>query len=474
MIQNVIYKEWLPDSPELGVDSMLVALNVVPLDDGSYGPFKPQTLSGAGATLPGLASPSAGLHVTGQTSGFEYLYAASEDYYISQNFGAFSARGATTAGSVLMFAQFDDLVIAARDNALVPQKHTIGSSANFSDLSASTIPSAKAIGVVNRFLVLGNLIDGGISRRGTLRWSSIDDPTDFPTPNSQTAIARQAGEQDLNFAFGEVKAIHGGDQYAIILQRNCVVRMTYVGPPVVFQFDTIDNTKGGYFQRGSIRVGNIVYFVTDIGLCRTDGVSVERIGFGKVDRYFWKAQLFQYDSVVQLAYEPATGLIYIGYQTVSLSRMIGAMIVFNPLTGKYTLVNDAASLILTPVAKFADSGRLIGFNASNISTRFNGTPGTAVIATSDGEFNPGGRSFVSGIKPRIQSSGSAPTVTVRVGSRNNLNDDPTYTAAITANSRTGFADCRQDAQYHRAEITIVGDFENTTGFEFKAVQSGAA
>jgi len=105
---------------------------------------------------------------------------------------------------------------------------------------------------------------------------------------------------------------------------------------------------------------------------------------------------------------------------------------------------------------------------------FTGTPGTALLTTGDVELNTAGRAFVAGVKPHVESTGTAPTVTVRIGSRNDLASVPTYTATTTPTTRTGFADFRVDAKYHRAEVQIVGNFRKATGLEFKAGPSGSA
>jgi hypothetical protein len=105
---------------------------------------------------------------------------------------------------------------------------------------------------------------------------------------------------------------------------------------------------------------------------------------------------------------------------------------------------------------------------------FTGTPGTALITTGDIEINPGGRGFVSGVKPNVESSATAPAVTVRIGGRDSLATTTAYTATTTPTTRTGFADCRVNAKYHRAEVQIVGNFDKATGVEFKAKPAGKA
>jgi hypothetical protein len=55
-----------------------------------------------------------------------------------------------------------------------------------------------------------------------------------------------------------------------------------------------------------------------------------------------------------------------------------------------------------------------------------------------------------------------------------LNGLPSYSTEATANSRTGFANMRSDAKYHRIRETITGNFKKATGLEFNANPSGRA
>lgn len=470
-VTSISFGEWLPDQSDLNRGGLITAKNVLSIDDG-FAPFKP--LDNSLFTVPALVEGAAFAFYN--STGYVYAHSPGAGTIYSSIDGlAFTARSASTLIGHAGFAQFDDLMLISFTQH-VPFVHTIGSASNVSPLSAITLPKAGAIGVVNRFAVIGNLNDGTF-RGSSLRWSAIDDPANWPVANSATAIATQAGEQDLNSAFGNVNAIHGGDQYAIILQRNAVVRMTYVGPPVVFQFDTIDKTLGSRGPRTSIRVGNIVYFISDNGICRTDGVTVERIGKGKVDRYFLSTYKEPDEWVANCGYDPTTGLVYFGYSTSSGSFDIDRIIIFNPATNQFTFANQDMETFVTPIP---DGGvnsipYLLGFGnqSSSILGMFQGTPGSAILESSDFETNPGGRGFISGVKPNVESSGTPPTIGVRIGYRDDLGTSPTYTATTAATTSTGFADFRVDAKYTRAEVNIVGNFDKVSGFVANAGPSSS-
>jgi hypothetical protein len=363
--------------------------------------------------------------------------------------------------------------------------HTAGAASNFATLaSTGTAPAAEAIGIVGQFVVLGNLGTAGATQRpNVVQWSGIDQPRSWPTPNSATAIAQQSGEQEFASIYGEVMAIHGGDQFAIVPQKSAVTRMTYVGPPVVFQFDYIERSQGSFFKNFSIMVGGMVYFVSAMGFCRSNGVTVERIGAGKVDRFFWDNVDTTKTSLFSCAYDQVNELIYFAYpSSASGSLTSDKLLIFNPKTSQWTHANQIVDELITSgnyvrsppvgILAFSTSG------ANSVVGIFEGTAGSAILETGDFELAEGGRGYIDGIKPHVESSGTAPALGVRIGIRNDLGTAPTYTTTAGPHSRTGFANFRDkgvtDGKYARVEVNITGNFKKATGFELDADPSGQA
>jgi hypothetical protein len=77
---------------------------------------------------------------------------------------------------------------------------------------------------------------------------------------------------------------------------------------------------------------------------------------------------------------------------------------------------------------------------------------------------------MQGIKPLVDVTLNA--VTVAIGTRNDRSSSVSYTSETTANSRSGFANFRSEARYHRARLTITGTFNAAQGLEYEAVPSG--
>lgn len=456
------FGEWTPDQPDLG-GSLTEANNVIP-DVGFYRPFKPLAVVASGHY--DLVGAARGLYYavdsTGATTG--KFYAGTDTVLYMEVLQEFAARSGALSSSLLydwQFAQYKDYVFAC--NYENTQYHTFGSGSNF---VASAGPAAGVVGVIGDFVIVGDLNEA-TNRRHAIRWAAIGDPTDWPTPNTADATAKQAGEEELNAGFGTVQAIVGGDQYGLIFQEHGITRMTYAGPPLVFQFDEIERARGAWAKYSVVKTGQFVYFIAYDGFYVTDGVTTKNIGLGKVDTTFLAA--FGAGDHARGFYDARRKCVVWSFPAVG-SSTADRMYYYHIPTERWTRATETMRVIDTSSigAEFGP----YAFNSSNIVCGFTGTPGTATIATGDVEINPGGRALCTGIKPNVESSGTPPTVTVRVGARNDLNATPTYTSATSITTRTGFADVRVDAKYHRAEVSIVGAFTKATGIEALADESG--
>jgi hypothetical protein len=481
--QGILFKEWLPDQPELGNPGLVVANNVLP-DDGAYAPFYPLTPVTPGSfTLPGIPCGGFVAELQFPTSPAYIYYAATSSniYMANASSGTFNSRssGFSTASPIndCSFAQYGELVYAARGIDGV-QVQTAGSASNFTTVPGLTgTRDARYLFVIGQFLVAANL-GSATTRSATLQWSGVDATSSFPTPNSETAIAMQSGEESLNLSDGPIVGGYGGDQYGIVVQTGAITRMTYVGPPVVFQFDRIEGAKGSSRKYGSAASGNLVYMSCADGFAKTDGVSVVPIGVGKVDKTFASTAA---DDIGQGA-TTAGAMLDCAFDHVNKNMLwsfaVGATVNANKLyvysteEDRWSSCDQVMRTFIEPSPAIKHHG-LYAFNSSNVLCRFAGTAGAATIETGEYAWNEPGRTYLDGIKANVESSGTAPSMTVRVGSRNDLNSAVSYTAATSANSATGVANFRVDAKYHRAEITITGNFDKATGLVASGKASGS-
>lgn len=93
---------------------------------------------------------------------------------------------------------------------------------------------------------------------------------------------------------------------------------------------------------------------------------------------------------------------------------------------------------------------------------------TACIATGANELNPGGRAFVSAIKPLVNGG----TLSVQAGYKSAVTDSITWTDAASVNSRTGAANFRAEGRYLAARVEVSGGFNTILGAEVEFTPSG--
>ena len=107
-----------------------------------------------------------------------------------------------------------------------------------------------------------------------MQWSDINDPTDWTA-----GAASQSDYQELPDG-GDITGITGGE-FGIVFLEKAIVRMSYIGSPLFFQFDTISRNVG-CVEGGSIaQYGGVTYFLSDDGFYSCNGQQVVGIGSEK-------------------------------------------------------------------------------------------------------------------------------------------------------------------------------------------------
>jgi len=277
---------------------------------------------------------------------------------------------------------------------------------------------------------------------------------------------------------GPIIGIAQGDQWGLIIHVNGLERVQYVGGDTVFQFDNIYRGPSALSPQSWAKVGGRIYTCSGDGFIMTDGVSVKRIGDARVDRWFqtnWNAGNPQIFAGV----DPQRKIIYWSFPLIGTGNIPNAWIAYNYIEDKWTHGTDGIACFV----RAADNWEYVpGYGMEAFSSAaapqgggyggtLSGTPGVSVLRTAEIELNPGGRALFQGFRPQIAGlPGGA--VTVRIGSRARLGDQITYTPILQLNGQTNFADALVDANYHRAEITLNGNFNQAIGGEFKAEPSG--
>lgn len=271
--QRITFTEWTPDLAGVA-ENLSIAQNVVPSALG-YNPF-PLAVDYSAAASENLNNVFAGkfsstttVFAGGTTKLFKFDGA-------DLSMDNVSKTGNYSGVTKWNFTQFGNTIIAA-NNVNKLQAYTLGSSSTFDDLSADA-PVAEYVTVVRDFVVASSLDSG--SNANKVQWSNINDET-----NWTTGAASQSDYQIISDG-GNIHGMTGGEVGLIFLDR-AIVRMSYIGSPLFFQFDTISRGVGCVEGNTVVQYGSMTYFLGADGFYSCDGTTVTAIGTQKVDAWFY-------------------------------------------------------------------------------------------------------------------------------------------------------------------------------------------
>lgn len=481
---KVLFGEWLPDLSELNNPGLVEAKNCIPVDE-SYTDFP--ELSPSGSTL---AATAVGAVAVIDSSGDPEIYAGTLTTLYERSGTTWTSRSAATMNASVYwrFAQFDNRVFATDYNDDLQYK-TIGAAANFTGLSAA--PNARQIGVINRFLVLGDVDQGSGAEPHVVQWSSINNPLDWPTPGTSTARANQAGEQVLQAEHGAVTAIAGGQFWGLIFQKRAITRFTYVGGDVVFQIDNYERSRGCWCPQSHIQIGNLSYFFAHDGVYVTDGQQVRPIGDAKVDRWLLNRLNQGGLEFVTSGVDWTNKCIYWLFPTISTSP--DTVLIYSLIRNRFAYAEQDAELIFPSFSEGTDMDSMdtlypslddiglsldssvwqggvptiMGFGTSRQLGVFTGASQEATFETGEQDQNPFGRIFVRGVRPLLTGNPSAVTVALAVRDTQD-NAARSFGAPTSRTTRTGVCDFRQQGRFVSARVVVTGGFDRVLGLGFDA------
>jgi hypothetical protein len=468
---RLVLGEWLPDQPSV-VDSLKDATNVVPLSVG-YGSFPTSVPYSNAASEPLLNT------FAGKFNNTTQLFAGSASKLYKFNAATLNLDDVSKSGGYAAtdweFTQFGNTLLAA-NNANKIQAWTVGTSTAFADASASA-PVAKYITIVRDFVVAANLNGGTDSNK--LQWSDINDFTDW--------ISGGASQSDFQIVAdgGNITGLSGGEFGLVFLER-AIVRMTYIGSPFFFQFDTISRNLGCTSGGSVAQYGNTSYFLSDNGFFACDGQTISAIGTEKVDRYFYdNADTSRLDTM-STAIDPERKLVIWNYPNISNGR---SLIIYNWQVKKWTQAETTTDHI-SPIATAGFSlddldvfGTLDSLTTSldsvlwsggkymfagatgNKIVTFTGAYAAPSLITSD--IEQGYNSVVTLTRPQIDNG----SCTVAVASRKELDDPINFGFAVPMTSE-GRVSMRSAGRYHRFKIVPNGLWTNAIAIDVDAQQQG--
>jgi hypothetical protein len=352
--QRIAFKEWLPDQPSI-LDSVSEANNVIPLAVG-YGPFK------SAVNYSGVATEALNNCFAAKLNNDVFIFAggASKLFKVDSNDLSLvdeSKSGGYTGVGRWQFLQFGNLALAANGSEKI-QAYDVNSSTAFADAS-SDAPIAKYITAVRDFVVAANI--GAGTTPNKVQWSGINDATTW------TATATSQSDFQLLPDGGDITGIVGGE-FGIVFLEKAIVRMSYIGSPLFFQFDTISRNVGCIEGNSIAQYSGTAYFLSDDGFYATNGQTLNGIGSEKVDRYFFNnANIADIDSI-SAAVDPERNLVIWNYGNVSGGR---SLLIYNFETQKWCEADTDVDYLST----LATSGTTL----DGLDAAYNVTAGSFVV-----------------------------------------------------------------------------------------------
>lgn len=266
---RIVFGEWAPDQPAYLSSNVTTARNLFSGTNG-YRPLK-QFVPTEGGSLPG---PCLGATSFTTPQGVSSIIAGTQTGLYRPQLNGWqllaSGYGLQTNGR-WRFAQFGGIGIAT--NSADPMVKIDLLTTTVSILGGSP-PKATNLAVVKDFLVATGL-DGDAQ---TLGWSGINDAEWWTFGQNQS-------DYNIMPSGGEITGLFGGE-VGIVLQRNRITRMDYVGDNLVFQFSEISSNVGCVSINSTAQWGSLGFFYSDAGFKMWDGAQIVPIGQERIDRYF--------------------------------------------------------------------------------------------------------------------------------------------------------------------------------------------
>lgn len=469
---RVNFGEWLPDQPGV-IGALTNAKNCYPRAVG-YGPFPEEAnySQDAGQDINNVVAARAN---DGTTSVF--ASGTSKIYKLNGSTLTFGDVTGNTLSNTerIRFTQFGSKLIAA-SGANTLRGYDLNSSVTFSDLAVDA-PPAKYVTVVRDFVVTG--FQSSYPSRA--QWSGINNETTW-TASATT----QADYQDIPDG-GIIQGVTGGE-FGLILLSQSIYRMSYVGTPLIFQFDNITRNLGCYEPNSVIQYQGITYFLSDDGFYSCNGQQIEAIGAEKVNRYFFTSLKEADIANMSVAVDYEKALVIWGYPSVDLTYRL---LIYHVPTKRWSYAETAVDRIatsstpaftlegldsystsidalLTPLDSRLFVGgklQLAGTDGAKIIV-FSGSPKTANLQTSDIDTN--GQSMITLVRPIVDNGSGSAAVT----SRNNLDTQVSFGSLSAADTENRIG-VRSVGRFHRVSLEPTGaNWSSAIGVDLEVQQGG--
>ncbi len=475
--QTVPFGEWLPDLPAHMNPGSLIAENVIPQIQSyrginSLSSFTDALTAACVGTFWGQDDSNVVFNFAGD---FTDLYRLDGgDSWTSVN----RLVGGDYAADNWEFTKFGDRVIAASKADLL-QYYDLNSSTEFDDLPGSP-PKAKTIATVRDFVMLGD-IDG--LGPNFIQWCGFNN-SELWTPS----LATQADFQELFGRAGRVQRIVPGE-FGVVFCEHSIFRVDYAGPPIVFQVDEVERKRGTPAPNSVAWTGNNVFYFGWDGFYVFDGAQSRPISHNRISKWFEANSAGDAFDTMRAAVDRLNRLVIWAFKTSSSAVQNNRLLIYNwgadkwsyavldtEVIDEFVSAGFALDALDTPLPAGidtdsigVDSTQFLGgvvnlqaFDASHEATTFDGTPLVAILDTKEVSGGAQQRIVTNSVRPLVEGSPST-SVTLQVGTRNNLGDNVNFSAPKPPNGINGDVSVRANSRYQRYRVNISGGFDHAEG-----------
>jgi len=349
----------------------------------------------------------------------------------------------------------------------------------FFDLGG-TPPRAQHIAVVRNFVMMGNLYESAAKYPNRIRWSGINDETNWITDR-----AAQADYQDLVGNGGFIQSIRGGE-YGLIFQERSIWRMDYSGPPEIFRLDEMPGigtpAKNSIIQRGEacFFYGNDGFYVT------MAGGQPQPIGRHVLDKFVENDFDLNNSHRMVGAEDKVRKVLWWIYPGQSnADGRPNKVVIYDYQANRWTFAEINCEWIYGSLGSSLDLDSFTAAGYPNLDTvgisldsnvwkggaitfgifcdnhkqnQLTGAARASILTTQETSLAKGSRAEVTRVRPIVQGGAA----TVSVGTRNDL-DEPVVWSAALPEKANGTVPMRSNARYHRFRVQTTGEFDRALG-----------
>jgi hypothetical protein len=490
-VPHVPLASWTPDQAEMQT-GMVKPINAIRTKTG----WRPMP-SLKQLSVTGIPAPANALFLTSDLQGNEIVYAVGANSKIWRYdvgpqtfFDVSRATPAYAANRNWTGTRWaNKFIVANGADKLQVIDVTAGTGAKFADLSA-TAPNAQFVTVVRDQVMVANIglaTDTGTAMPNRVAWSAIDDATLW-TPNMATLCDFQ-DVPDL----GACRGLCGGN-YGVALFELGIVRITFVGPPLIYQFDRVEFAVGCLTARSVAQLDGSVFYLSESGFQQFDGQRSLPIGKEKIDRAFFDDVKIESVDKMSAAVDPAQRLVFWTYPGArSVNGKPNKILIYDPLLQEWSfgvIENDCLGVAAQPgytldqldrfgtvdtlVASMDDrmwrgSTRFLAAMVNGQLNNFTGPPLDAQMDSTMFAVSQMRRAMLQSIYPVVEGDNASIQVQVWTKGRGEI---AWSSGPMLNENSTGWFGTRAEGRYHRIRLVITGYWKHATGFEYMAQPMG--